>query len=130
MRAGRTLLDKRFQLGNKFKLLVKLLIFTVQSWEYPSLTDPGGVKMNKVLGYATHAFTASGTLFGLAALYLIDKGSYQWAFGAMLLTILIDAVDGTIARRIHIKELIRHIDGATLDNIVDFFTYSMVPCYF
>lgn len=84
----------------------------------------------KILGYGVHLFTASGCLLGLLALYYIDRSQYQEAFVAMLITILIDAFDGTLARKLNIKELIKNIDGTTLDNIVDFFTYSMVPCFF
>src|SRR5260221_12109011 len=44
--------------------------------------------------------------------------------------ILIDAVDGMFARMVRIKEAVPEVDGALLDNIVDFFTYTLVPCFF
>ena len=44
--------------------------------------------------------------------------------------ILIDAVDGMFARMIKIKEVLPEVDGALLDNIVDFFNYTLVPCFF
>jgi phosphatidylcholine synthase len=43
---------------------------------------------------------------------------------------LIDAVDGVFARVVKIKLAVPQIDGALLDNIVDFFTYTMVPAFF
>ncbi|MBP6219451.1 MAG: hypothetical protein KA436_12780, partial [Oligoflexales bacterium] len=93
---------------------------------YPGMTPT----IKKVLAYGVHLFTASGTLFGLAAIFLIDKADYQLAFVAMFAAIIIDAVDGTLARLFDVKNVIKGIDGATLDNIVDFFNYSMVPCFF
>src|SRR5207247_85413 len=53
--------------------------------------------------------------------------SALWLMGA---AILIDAVDGMFARKVKIKEAVPEIDGALLDNIVDFFTYTLVPCFF
>lgn len=47
----------------------------------------------------------------------------------MLFTIVIDATDGTIARAIKVSKRLPHIDGRTLDDIVDFFTYVLVPTY-
>ena len=46
-----------------------------------------------------------------------------------MLTIFIDATDGTIARTIKVSERLPHIDGRTLDDIVDYFTYVIVPVY-
>lgn len=47
----------------------------------------------------------------------------------MMLTIFIDATDGTIARAIRVSERLPHIDGRTLDDVVDYFTYVIVPVF-
>lgn len=47
----------------------------------------------------------------------------------MMLTIFIDATDGTIARAIRVSERLPHIDGRSLDDIVDYFTYVIVPVF-
>jgi phosphatidylcholine synthase len=39
----------------------------------------------------------------------------------------IDCSDGTLARRLRVKELIPEFDGARLDDIVDYLTYVFVP---
>jgi phosphatidylcholine synthase len=44
--------------------------------------------------------------------------------------ILIDALDGMFARMINIKLAVPKIDGALLDNMVDFFNYTIVPAFF
>ena len=40
---------------------------------------------------------------------------------------VVDAVDGTLARRFKVAETVPHIDGVVLDLVVDFLTYVVVP---
>lgn len=84
----------------------------------------------RLAGWLVHAFTASGAYIGLLALLAIHQDKPLLAFWLMGVTIVIDAVDGFFARLIKIKVTVPQIDGALLDNIVDFFTYTMVPAFF
>ncbi len=86
--------------------------------------------LHRVLGWSIHAFTACGAFVGLLALLAIYQQNFILAFWLMGATIVIDAVDGMFARAIKIKEVVPEVDGALLDNIVDFFTYTIVPCFF
>lgn len=81
-------------------------------------------------GWLIHIFTASGACVGLLALWAIFNHNYLQALWLMGAAILIDAVDGMFARMVKIKEVVPEIDGALLDNIVDFFNYTIVPCFF
>lgn len=81
-------------------------------------------------GWLTHMFTASGAYVGVLALLAIYQQKPITAFWLMFITILIDAVDGMFARLVNIKRAVPQIDGALLDNIVDFFNYTIVPCFF
>lgn len=81
-------------------------------------------------GWLIHAFTASGACLGLMSLLAIYKHNLLLALWLMCAAILIDAVDGMFARLIKIKQVVPEIDGALLDNIVDFFNYTLVPCFF
>lgn len=84
----------------------------------------------KLAGWLVHIFTASGAYVGLAALLAIYQHKFLAAFWLMIIAIVIDAVDGMFARMIKIKEAVPRIDGALLDNIVDFFNYTIVPSFF
>ncbi len=84
----------------------------------------------RCLGWLIHAFTASGACVGLMALLAIYQHNLLLALWLMGAAIVIDAVDGMFARTVRIKEAVPEIDGALLDNIVDFFTYTLVPCFF
>lgn len=77
-----------------------------------------------------HAFTATGAFVGLLALYAIHQKQFIGALWLVTVAIIIDAVDGLLARACRIKQVLPGIDGALLDNIVDFFTYTLVPCFF
>lgn len=86
--------------------------------------------MQRCVGWLIHAFTASGACIGLISLLAIYQHHFLLAFWLMGASILIDAVDGMFARAIKIKEVVPEVDGALLDNIVDFFNYTIVPCFF
>jgi phosphatidylcholine synthase len=82
------------------------------------------------LGWLIHAFTASGAFVGLLALLAIYQHNLLLALWLMGGAIIIDAVDGMFARMVNIKLAVPEVDGALLDNIVDFFNYTLVPCFF
>lgn len=84
----------------------------------------------RTVGWLVHAFTASGACVGLLALLAIYEHNLLLALWLMSGAIFIDAVDGMFARMFKIKQTIPEVDGALLDNIVDFFNYTLVPCFF
>lgn len=45
----------------------------------------------------------------------------------MWLATLIDAVDGTLARRARVREVLPEFDGRRLDDLIDFQTYTSLP---
>lgn len=85
---------------------------------------------NKLKAWAVHAFTASGVIFGLLALLAIIDGKPALSFLWMGLTLLIDGIDGTLARRYDVKKQVPEFDGTVLDLIIDYLTYVFVPAIF
>ena len=45
----------------------------------------------------------------------------------MMIATAIDATDGWLARRARVKEVLPGFDGAALDNLIDFHTYTSLP---
>lgn len=86
--------------------------------------------MRRIAGWLVHAFTASGAFIGILALMAIHEDELLSALWLMGVAIVIDAVDGLLARFIKVKVVVPNIDGALLDNIVDFFNYTIVPAFF
>ena len=84
--------------------------------------------MKKYLGvWAVHLLTASGAGFALVAAVAAAHPSWQLVFLFLGLAMIVDGIDGPIARRLGVKERLPWFDGATLDLVVDFTTYVLVP---
>ncbi len=61
---------------------------------------------------------------------LIIRGgdrSFRWAFALMMIATAIDATDGWLARKAHVKEVLPGFDGRALDDLIDFHTYTTLP---
>lgn len=83
-----------------------------------------------LVAWAVHAFTASAACFGILTLIRIYQHNYVQAFWFMGVAVIIDAVDGTLARLVRVKSVLPKMDGALLDNIVDYLNYVITPCFF
>lgn len=82
------------------------------------------------LAWAVHLFTASAAALGVITLVKIYQHEYLMALWLMGITILIDGVDGALARWVNVKKILPGFDGALLDNIVDYLNYVVTPCFF
>jgi len=83
--------------------------------------------LRQSLAWTVHAYTASGTVADFLALRAVVAGDVRAAFLWMLIAVLIDATDGTLARAVDIKRVLPWFDGSKLDDIVDYFTFVIVP---
>ncbi len=81
-------------------------------------------------GWALHAFTASGVIVGMLGLQSIVEGHPRAAILWLVVAMVMDGIDGPIARKIDVRGCIPHIDGNALDLIVDYFTCTIVPVAF
>ncbi len=86
-------------------------------------------RRRRIAAFLVHTFTASGAVLGLLTYYAIYHGEYKQAFGFMAAAVLVDAVDGVFARWAQVKVYAAGIDGALLDNILDYSNYVMAPAF-
>lgn len=100
------------------------------SAEVRTVTPPSVLLLRQAAAWAVHAYTASGMVAGFLALVATTAGHARQAFLWMLIAVLIDATDGTLARAVDIKRVIPWFDGAKLDDIIDYFTFVTVPIAF
>lgn len=86
--------------------------------------------LRKARGYLVHLYTTSTLLFVVLGVQWILDERYALALLAMAITLMIDATDGALARRFRIATTTPRIDGALLDNVVDFVSYVFLPVLF
>src|SRR6202048_33019 len=79
--------------------------------------------------FAVHVFTAAGAALALAALIYAVRGQWPAMFLCLGIALIVDGVDGTIARWLKVAEVIPRWSGDVLDLVVDFVTYVFVPAY-
>jgi phosphatidylcholine synthase len=83
--------------------------------------------------WLVHGFTTLGIVASILALRDVLYGDVQHAKRAivwLLLTLLIDGVDGPIARALQVERRVPLIDGFLLDLIIDYVACVVVPATF
>lgn len=83
--------------------------------------------MKTTAAYGVHILTALGAGLGLWAIVLTYDGFYQEAIWVLAVAAIIDSIDGALARITETKVHAPKIDGALMDNIVDFVTWTIAP---
>ncbi len=80
-------------------------------------------------GWSVHLLTASGVLAAFQAVAEIaaPETDARRVFAWLILAVIIDAIDGPFARRWRVKETVPGIDGRTIDDIVDYLTFTFIP---
>jgi phosphatidylcholine synthase len=79
--------------------------------------------------FAVHIFTAAGAALALGALMYAVRGQWAVMFLCLGIALIVDGVDGTIARWLKVAEVLPRWSGDVLDLVVDFVTYVFVPAY-
>lgn len=79
--------------------------------------------------WLVHLYTAMGLCVNVLAIHYALYQRRDFGLFATLnwLAILVDATDGTFARAVDVKAVAPTYDGALLDNIIDFQTFSLLP---
>ncbi len=83
----------------------------------------------RAAAFSVHIFTALGA--GVALIALLEAVREHWAamFWWLGIALVIDAVDGPMARRLDVLRVQPNWSGEVLDLVVDFVTYVFVPAY-
>ena len=83
-----------------------------------------------IFAHAVHLFTATGAVWGFLAILAIFQHEWRLSILWMILAIMVDGFDGMLARKADVKTYASGIDGALLDNILDYLNYVIVPALF
>ena len=85
---------------------------------------------SKAAAWAVHAFSASGAVLALLAVLAIDGHRWTEAMLWLFAALVVDGVDGTLARAARVKEVAARVDGDVLDLVIDYLNYVFVPTLF
>lgn len=88
----------------------------------------------EIRAFCVHLFTASGSFLAFLGVVAAAEGRHDpqrfvdmfWWLG---LALLVDGIDGPIARKVRVKEVLPNWSGDTLDNIIDYVTYVLLPAF-
>ncbi len=81
----------------------------------------------KLISFLIHAFTASGMIAILLSLDAVWQGDAKLAMLWLWAALLIDGIDGPLARWAKVSERLPHIDGAIHDHVIDYTSYCVLP---
>ncbi len=93
---------------------------------------PGPIKKvtaPQAKAFSVHLLTASGSF--LAFLSLVAASEQRWTamFWWLGMALLVDGIDGPIARKLQVKAVLPTWSGDMLDNIIDYVTYVLIPAF-
>lgn len=88
---------------------------------------PSPALLPRVRAWAIHAFTALGIVPALFSLDALLHGDARASLLWLGLALLIDGLDGPLARRYEVTRYAPRFDGATLDMVIDYLSYTAIP---
>lgn len=88
------------------------------------------IAMKQAKAWGVHAVTASGVILALLALLAVLDSQPKQCLLWLGLALLVDGLDGSLARRYDVKGVLPHFDGSTLDLVIDYLTYVFIPAIF
>ena len=84
-------------------------------------------KPSRIWAWLVHAYTATGAVLAFVGAWAVVHGNDQLALGSMFVATIVDATDGALARYARVKDLLPEVDGARIDDIVDYITFVFLP---
>lgn len=81
----------------------------------------------KALG--VHLFTATGAVLSMLALLAAVEGRWSTMFAWLIVALVVDGIDGPLARRYRVKDNWPIYDGVVMDLMIDYITYIFIPAF-
>ena len=78
---------------------------------------------------SVHLLTASGAVLSMLAMLAAVEEKWSLMFLWLVVALIVDGVDGPLARRFDTKHNWPTHDGVLMDMIVDYLTYVFIPAY-
>ncbi|MFV0474226.1 MAG: CDP-alcohol phosphatidyltransferase family protein [Pikeienuella sp.] len=81
----------------------------------------------RLLAFSVHLFTASGAFLAFLSMLAAMRGAWAEMFGWLGAALVVDGLDGPLARRLEVEIRAARWSGVMLDLIVDYLTYVFIP---
>lgn len=83
-----------------------------------------------LFAWSVHVFTLTGIIWATLALLALfdDRPKLMWLYLGVAL--VVDGVDGTLARKAEVRTYAPHFDGVILDSVIDYLTWTFIPALF
>jgi phosphatidylcholine synthase len=84
-------------------------------------------KRDRIASWLVHMYTASGAVLAFAGAWGVVHGYDRITLAAIFAAMIVDGTDGMLARRVGVKQALPEVDGARIDDIVDYITFVFLP---
>jgi len=84
---------------------------------------------NVLIAFSVHLFTASGAFWAFLALVAAAEGRFTNMWFWLGVALLVDGVDGPLARYFNVKSVLPNWSGELLDCVVDYITFVLIPAF-
>ena len=84
-------------------------------------------KHSRIAAWLVHAYTATGAVLAFVGAWGVVHGDDRLALGSMFVATIVDATDGALARLARVTDVLPDVDGARIDDIVDYITFVFLP---
>lgn len=78
---------------------------------------------------SVHLLTATGAVLSMLAMLAAVDGEWSLMFLWLVVALVVDGVDGPLARRYAVRKNWPTYDGVLLDLIIDYLTYVFIPAF-
>src|SRR5262249_61849915 len=90
---------------------------------------PPAPTLMRAAAFGVHLLTGVGAALALMSLFAAAERRWSLMFLWLVLALIVDTIDGPIARRVRVAQVLPRWNGDVLDLVVDFLTYVFVPAF-
>src|SRR5499427_3774252 len=83
----------------------------------------------RAAAFGVHLLTAAGAALALLSLFAAAERRWPLMFLWLGIALIVDTIDGPIARKVRVAQLLPRWSGDVLDLVVDFLTYVFIPAF-
>ena len=87
------------------------------------------IKTPRIKALSVHLLTATGAIWSMLAILAAVQGEWSQMFFWLLIALIVDGIDGPLARLYGVKKHWPTYDGVLMDLIIDYLTYVFIPAF-